>query len=184
MDWLHWLEKAVLYENLLAVLLGAGLGYVAGLVMHRAHKAHIMTQKTLLSYSIGLALLVLTSLELLKMNGIIGVFFAGLLFNRKIEKEEELEEEQVQKSKISRWPRVLLLGWFGPIGVAALFYAVLSIKKTGYEKALPITLAVIVASVLVHGFTSVPFSRLYDKYDRDDVEGDSEEENMGKTEET
>jgi NhaP-type Na+/H+ or K+/H+ antiporter len=85
--------------------------------------------------------------------------------------------------EISRWPRVLLIGWFGPIGVAALFYAVLSVKKTGYDDALPITMAVITASVLIHGLTSVPFSRLYHNNDRDDLEGDSDEENVGETEE-
>ena len=236
MDWLHWLEKTVLYENVVAVLCGALLGYLAGVIMHYAIKAQMMTKKTLLSFSIGLGFLVLTLLDALKMNGIIGVFFAGLLFNHSIKQEEDLEEEQVQEaierlftvpifflvglvlpwkewlsfglplaffvtavllfrripalillkpflSKISRWPRVLLLGWFGPIGVAALFYAILSIKKAGYEKALPITMAVITASVLIHGLTSVPFSRLYHRKDKDNIEGDSDEEKVGEAEE-
>jgi sodium/hydrogen antiporter len=82
-------------------------------------------------------------------------------------------------SKISRWPRVLLIGWFGPIGVAALFYAVLSVKEAGYSEAVPVTLAVITASVFIHGITSVPFSRIYHRIDKDDVEGDSDEENIG-----
>lgn len=237
MDWLHWLNKTVLYENILAVIAGSALGYLAGLLMHHARKAQLMTKKTILPFSIGLGILVLTSLDLLKMNGIIGVFFAGMFFNRSIKKEEDLEEEKVQEaierlftipvffltglvlpwekwvnigmplaffviavllfrrlpaiillkpflSKISRWPRVLLIGWFGPIGVAALFYAVLSVKKAGFENALPITIAVIAASVLIHGLTSVPLSRLYSRHDTNDVEGDSDEENMGETEES
>ena len=236
MNWLHWLERTVLYENVLAVLCGGALGYLAGLIMRNAIKAHMMTKKTLLSFSVGLGFLVLTLLDALKMNGIIGVFFAGLLFNRRIKQEEDLEEEQVQEaierlftvpifflvgvvlpwkewiniglplamfvtavllfrripalillkpflSKISRWPRVLLLGWFGPIGIAALFYAVLSIKKAGYEKAVPITLAVITGSVFIHGLTSVPFSRFYHKNDKDDIEGDSDKEKIGEAEE-
>ena len=226
----------MLYENVLAVLCGAVLGYLAGVLMHHSIKARMMTKKTLLSFSVGLGFLVLTLLDSLKMNGIIGVFFAGLLFNRKIEQKEDLQEERVQEAierlftipvffliglvlpwkewinmglplalfvtavlifrripalvllkpflgKISRWPRVLLVGWFGPIGVAALFYAVLSIKKAGYEKAVPITLAVITASVLIHGLTSVPFSRLYHKNDKDDTDGDSDKENIGEAEE-
>ena len=235
MDWLHWFGKTVLYENVLAVIIGSLLGYLIGLVMHHARKAHMMTKKTLLSFSVGLGFLALTFLDLLKMNGIIGVFFAGLLYNRRIKQEEDLEEESVQEAieriftipvfflvglllpwkewmhmgwplaffavavllfrrvpalillkpflnKISRWPRVLLIGWFGPIGVAALFYAVLSIKKAGYEDALPITIAVITASVLVHGATSVPFSRLYHRNDKNDIEGDSDENNVGEAE--
>jgi NhaP-type Na+/H+ or K+/H+ antiporter len=236
MDWHHWLQKTVVYENVLAVLIGSALGYIAGIVMHHARKAHLMTEKTLLSFSVGLGFMVLTFLELFKMNGIIGVFFAGLLFNRSIKREEDLEEERIQEaierlftipvffllglvlpwedwitiglplalfvaaillfrrlpalmllrpflSKISRWPRVLLIGWFGPIGVAALFYAMLSIKKAGYEEAFPVTAAVITASVIVHGFTGVPFSRLYHSHDKDDIEGDSDKENIGETKE-
>ena len=235
MEWLHWLKKTVLYENVLAIIIGSLLGYFIGMLMHYARKAHMMTKKTLLSFSMGLGFLVLTLLDLMKMNGIIGVFFAGLLYNRRIEHEEDLEEEEVQESieriftipvfflvglflpwkewmnmgwtlalfagavllfrripalillkpfldKISRWPRVLLIGWFGPIGVAALFYAVLSMKKIGYQDALPITVAVITASVLVHGITSVPFSRLYHRNDKDDVEGDSDEDKIGEEE--
>lgn len=237
MDWLHWLEKNVLYENVLAVIIGSAIGYAAGKGMHYARKSHLMTKKTLLSFSVGLGFLVLTFLDQFKMNGIIGVFFAGMLFNRSIEQAEDLEEEQVQEAierlftipiffliglilpwekwmeiglplvlfvcavllfrrlpaliilkpfltKISRWPRVLLVGWFGPIGVAALFYAVLSIKKAGYEEALPITIAVITASVFIHGLTSIPFSYLYNKNDKDDIEGDSDDENIGESEET
>lgn len=236
MDWGHWLGKVVLFENIIAVAFGCLLGYLAGVVMHYAHKKHLMTKKTLLSFSVGLGFFVLATLDLLKMNGIIGVFFAGLLFNRRIQKEEDLEEEKVQEAierlftipvffiiglvlpwkewlnigtpliifvmavllfrrlpalillkpflgKIGRWPRVLLLGWFGPIGVAALFYAVISIKKAGYEEALPITIAVITASVLIHGLTSVPFSRLYHHNDKNNIEGDSDQENEGKSEE-
>ena len=235
-EWLKWLTETVGYKNVLAVILGSILGYIAGLVMHHAHKANLMTQKTLLPYSVGLGFLVLTLLDLLHMNGIIGVFFAGLFFNRKIQHEEDMEEEHVQEAierlftipvffilglllpwqnwidlgwplllllpaillfrrlpaliimkpglrQISRWPRVLLIGWFGPIGIAALYYAIDSFKKTGYEDLFPITAAVITASVVVHGLTSVPFSRLYHRHDTDDVEGDQQEEEEKDTQE-
>ena len=229
MDWSHWLVQEVGYKNVLAVLIGGAIGYLAGIILHRAHKANYMTKKTLLSFSVGLGFLVLTLLDLLHMNGIIGVFFAGLLFNSKIEEEEDLEEEKVQEAierlftipvffllglvlpwqewqkigwplilmvlavlifrrlpalillkpalkQISRWPRVILVGWFGPIGVAALFYAMLSRQKTGYEDVFPITAAVITASVIIHGLTTLPASRLYSKHDVNNVEGDSEQE--------
>jgi sodium/hydrogen antiporter len=231
MDWHEWIVKVVLFENLLAVVAGGLLGYVAGKVMHIAHKKGLMTQKTLLSYSMGLGFLTLSFLEMLNMNGVIGVFISGLMFSRSLEKKEDLQEEQVQVAierivtipmfflmglvisfekwseigyslliftiavlllrrlpaliilkpflrQVSRWPRVLVLGWFGPIGVAALLYAYLTVEEAGTEDAIPVTLAVVAGSVIVHGITSYPFSKLYDQYDTDDVEGDDEEGNL------
>ena len=230
-DWQQWLLGVVFYENLLAVVLGALTGFGAGKMMHYAHSRGLMTQKTLLVFSIGLGMFVLTGLELLHMNGIIGVFLAGLLFSRSIEKNEDLQEEQVQVAierlftipmffliglmvpwqqwletgmpllwfilgllflrrlpafiligpflkQLSRWPRVLLLGWFGPMGLAAIFYAILSIKKTGMQEVLPLTMAVVAGSVLVHGLSSMPLSLWYHLSDQDNVEGDSDQENL------
>ncbi|WP_414565319.1 MULTISPECIES: cation:proton antiporter [unclassified Anabaena] len=55
----------------------------------------------------------------------------------------------------------LFLGWFGPIGVAALFYAFLSVRQAGVEEPWIIGSLVICASILVHGCTAVPLAKLY-----------------------
>ena len=55
----------------------------------------------------------------------------------------------------------LFLGWFGPIGVAALYYANLSLQETGIEEAWTVGSLVICASVLVHGASATPLTRLY-----------------------
>ncbi len=57
----------------------------------------------------------------------------------------------------------LFVGWFGPIGVAALFYAFLSLRKTGLESAWVVGSLIICASIFVHGLTAVPFAQLYRK---------------------
>lgn len=57
----------------------------------------------------------------------------------------------------------LFLGWFGPIGVAALFYAFLSLRQAGVEEPWIIGSLVICASILAHGFTAVPLAKLYAK---------------------
>ncbi|MDP8947827.1 MAG: cation:proton antiporter, partial [Actinomycetota bacterium] len=57
----------------------------------------------------------------------------------------------------------LFLGWFGPIGVAALFYANLSVSKAGVEEAWVIGSLIICASILVHGLSATPLTRLYGK---------------------
>lgn len=45
----------------------------------------------------------------------------------------------------------------GPIGVAAIFYAFLSLRQTGIEATWTIGSLVICASILAHGFTVYPW---------------------------
>jgi NhaP-type Na+/H+ or K+/H+ antiporter len=56
---------------------------------------------------------------------------------------------------------VLFLGWFGPIGAAALYYAAFSWRETGIETAWTVGSLVICASVLVHGVSATPLTKLY-----------------------
>ncbi|CAN5733869.1 hypothetical protein BH18ACT11_BH18ACT11_11740 [soil metagenome] len=56
---------------------------------------------------------------------------------------------------------VLFLGWFGPVGAAALYYAAFSLRETGIEAAWTVRSLVICASVLVHGVTATPLTKLY-----------------------
>ncbi|MEH6640716.1 cation:proton antiporter [Vreelandella glaciei] len=52
-------------------------------------------------------------------------------------------------------------GWFGPIGVAALYYAALAHHKTNVAELWPVVSLLVVSSILVHGLTAMPFSHLY-----------------------
>jgi NhaP-type Na+/H+ or K+/H+ antiporter len=58
---------------------------------------------------------------------------------------------------------VLFLGWFGPIGAAALYYAAFSLRETGIEEVWVVGSLIICASVLVHGVTATPLTKLYGK---------------------
>jgi len=62
----------------------------------------------------------------------------------------------------------LFLGWFGPIGVAALFYANFSVSKAGVEEAWVVGNLIICASILVHGLSATPHIRLYGRRAQDD----------------
>ena len=55
----------------------------------------------------------------------------------------------------------LLLGWFGPIGISALFYAALSLDETGLESVWHVVSLVTFASVVAFGVTATPFTRGY-----------------------
>jgi NhaP-type Na+/H+ or K+/H+ antiporter len=61
---------------------------------------------------------------------------------------------------------VLFLGWFGPIGAAALYYAAFSLRETGIEEVWVVGSLIICASVLVHGVTATPLTKLYGKLPR------------------
>ncbi|RZM36015.1 MAG: sodium:proton antiporter, partial [Sphingomonas sp.] len=55
----------------------------------------------------------------------------------------------------------LFAGWFGPIGAAALFYAMLIQEQTGSPEYWPFISLAIGASVLAHGVTGTPLTRLF-----------------------
>ncbi len=62
----------------------------------------------------------------------------------------------------------LFLGWFGPVGVAALFYAALALREIGAEEVWAVGSLVICASILVHGVTAAPLTRLYGRIVKDE----------------
>jgi sodium/hydrogen antiporter len=55
----------------------------------------------------------------------------------------------------------LFLGWFGPLGVAALYYAELALRHTGREEIWVVASLAISASIVAHGVTATPLTRLY-----------------------
>ncbi len=62
------------------------------------------------------------------------------------------------------WADALFLGWFGPIGVSAMFYLTLLVERMPHTEAVPVLAigtAVVAASTVVHGATSAPLRRLY-----------------------
>lgn len=225
----EWFTRILVYENILCGILAYGIGSGAGFIMKNAHKAGWMSDKTLLPFSIALALLLLSGFNALGMNGIVAVFIGGVAYARDITRNEEIEEEKVQESmeRITTTPvffilglmlpwsewfsmgwtalvvvvlvllfrripvflalmpvlpkfrkkpySILVMGWFGPIGVAALYYAVLSQEKTDLKEAWVIPSLIVVASTVLHGLTSVPLEKLYHKRN----EGKKQEKEQG-----
>ncbi|WP_414468595.1 cation:proton antiporter [Methanobacterium sp. ACI-7] len=57
----------------------------------------------------------------------------------------------------------LFVGWFGPIGVAAVYYLSFSLNKLGIPQVWEIGTLIIFSSILVHGITASPITRLYHK---------------------
>ena len=55
------------------------------------------------------------------------------------------------------------IGWFGPMGVAALFYCFYTYKKLHVEEIWIISSLVVFGSVIVHGMTAYPWLTKYGK---------------------
>jgi NhaP-type Na+/H+ or K+/H+ antiporter len=55
----------------------------------------------------------------------------------------------------------LFVGWFGPIGVAALYYSHLALRLTGNHQVWVVSSLLIFASILAHSISATPLSQLY-----------------------
>lgn len=91
------------------------------------------------------------------------VFVVGVLLLRR------LPVVLVARSLVGapRLPDAVWLGWFGPIGVAAVYYLT-EVERRGLEepRVWAAGTLVVVASTLVHGVTAAPGRRWYDRASR------------------
>ncbi len=69
------------------------------------------------------------------------------------------------------WPITLIMGWFGPIGVSALYYAALVSSRTGYNLAWTAGTLIVVASMVAHGMTAAPLASRYGRWRRRKEQG-------------
>jgi NhaP-type Na+/H+ or K+/H+ antiporter len=65
----------------------------------------------------------------------------------------------------------LFVGWFGPVGVAAVFYAALAAHRLGDATVWTVVSFVVLASVVVFGVTSTPLTLLYGRRYGPDADG-------------
>lgn len=66
----------------------------------------------------------------------------------------------------------LFAGWFGPIGIAALFYVTVAHRLLDHETLWVATSLIVASSVVVHGVSATPFTKLYGRsYDETDSDG-------------
>lgn len=61
---------------------------------------------------------------------------------------------------------LLFLGWFGLVGAAALYYAALSLQERGTEEVWTVGSLIVCASILAHGLTDIPLTKLYGRLPR------------------
>ena len=66
---------------------------------------------------------------------------------------------------LHHWLDAVFVGWFGPLGVSALFFAVHASRATGREEVWIVSTLLMTASIVAHGLTATPMSLLYAKGD-------------------
>lgn len=213
----YWLMHTILWEVIGAVVLGGIIGYIAGYILKIALSKKTIDESSYVTYTLALALIVLSSVKLLGADGILAVFVAGTAFSTVSTAKERLDEDRVVEGVdlffttpiftllglVAPWQEwrnlglegllvaclilllhripilylikplvpniksnldVLFAGWFGPIGVAAFYYVQFSMIQTGVENIWPIVSLVICVSIVLHGITATPFTKLYGKF--------------------
>ncbi len=60
--------------------------------------------------------------------------------------------------QIPRWDEALFIGWFGPMGVGALYFAAVAEKETGLPQVWSVTTLLVAISIVVHDVTATPLS--------------------------
>ena len=206
-----WLLHAFLWETGSAVVLGAAAGYVASRMMAWAAGQCVSERSSLLTMALALALGVMTGLQAIGGNGVLGAFVAGAVFNDAYEDEHQEHQEHFTEAitrffdlpimillgasapwaawmamgwrgaafvagvlflrRMPAWlllrrgmpwarsvPENLFAGWFGPVGAAAMFYALDAQDATGLTMLWPIVSLAVAASVVAHGVTGTGFS--------------------------
>jgi len=64
------------------------------------------------------------------------------------------------------WQTVGFIGWFGPRGIASVLYLLIALTELGtkhYERMMAVVVLTVLLSVFLHGFSAVPFSKIYRK---------------------
>jgi sodium/hydrogen antiporter len=67
---------------------------------------------------------------------------------------------------------VAFLAWFGPIGVAAIYYAAAALRHSGEAVVWQATSAIVLASIVAHGLSAAPLTRRYGERSDPDLEED------------
>lgn len=212
----QWATEVLIWSIGGAIVLGVGLGYLAGRLIRWAVAHEVTDPGTFLAYTVALSLLTLGASQLLRVDAVLAVFAAGIAY-RMVKRGGGRDEEQKIQLALSqffvlpmfvligmtipwqewgdlgwagaaaavaivllrRLPALWLLhrtvaefearkdwlftGWFGPIGVSTVFYAMLALQREvpGADEIWALASMTVVASLVVHGLTATPFARRY-----------------------
>lgn len=70
------------------------------------------------------------------------------------------------KPEITGWQEAAFAGWFGPIGISALFYVAYSLRETDLAILWPVVTLVIFSSIIAYGITAIRFTNLLGRVEK------------------
>ena len=199
----------------LAVGLGWALGSIAGWAFRALDDQRDIEHSAFFVYTLVLAVLVVGLVNVAGGDGVLGVFVAGLAYNRQVGEQIYESEREVEEGinrvlvlpvfilfgvllpwaewsdlgaaglvfaaavlTLRRLPVIFAMrpvlpldrndaafyGWFGPMGVAALFFVTLALEEgVDVPEVWPAVALVVAVSTLVHGITGAPGRTLYER---------------------
>lgn len=203
----------IAWQVLGAVLVGVVAGWLSGRALRAGEEHGATARGPMLLFTILLAFAVLGASGLLRIDGVLAVFAAGLAFNvasTGTERRADVEiDEAVNRFAVLPlfallgasipwtewrhlgwagvvlvvgvlllrrlpvlvllkrplrlgWADAVYLGWFGPVGVSALFYLTLEADRLELpHEVMAAGTLVVVASTVAHGLTAAPGRVLY-----------------------
>ncbi|MEX6506181.1 cation:proton antiporter [Jiella sp. M17.18] len=66
---------------------------------------------------------------------------------------------------IRGWAESAFVGWFGPMGVASVYYSILADEKTGLQVFWPVATLAVTVSALAHGISATPLSHWLGRFE-------------------
>lgn len=209
----EWFLRIFVWEICFAVVLGLAAGWLTGRLLIWAYDQPFSESHSTVTIGIALSITILAAVRLIGSDGILAVFFAGLMLKRAIagrQTRHEHAQEAIGRffelpvfiligamvpwtgwlelgwrggilvgailllrrmpwwyamKPLMRESRTtgdaLFLGWFGPMGVASIYYSILARDRLSEPAVWTIVSLVVCVSVLVHGISGTPFTQLH-----------------------
>jgi NhaP-type Na+/H+ or K+/H+ antiporter len=151
---------------------GVLAAFVAGLALNRALPVELTEQKALFHSTVRrffeLPIFLFFGMALpwaaWRSLGLPGIVFAALVLLLRRPPAVLLAAPLVRP--IRKVADIGLVGWFGPIGIAALYYGSMATLRTGEPQIWNVTSLVVASSVLAHGLSSTALTRVYGRLAR------------------
>ncbi|KAL8875052.1 MAG: hypothetical protein Q9198_006538 [Flavoplaca austrocitrina] len=147
-----WFGEMWGYTIILSVLYGALVGWIAKELLHFAEEKKFVDRESFLVFAISLALFITGTCGMIGSDDVLACFVAGNAFTWDDWFRQETEDDSLQPTidlllnivvfmwrlpmiltfhrylkEIDGWRQAVIVGFFGPIGVSAVFYLYVSI---------------------------------------------------------